>query len=161
MWGSKILILVPQLILVPYLIGTIGEAQYGVYAMMWPLIISIDQLEITLQQGVVKYSAAFLARGEIKKVNKTISSSFMFSLIVAVLICIIIFTTATIGYKDAPSQIGNCLFVVGVMVFHLQQQVTRLAGSEGSFDFDVVFLDQIPHCLFGLTVKSKTIHRCH
>jgi len=77
MWGSRVLLLVPQLILVPYLIGTIGEAGYGIYALIWPLMMSIDQLEITLQQGVVKYSAALLAQNEINKVNQIVSSSFI------------------------------------------------------------------------------------
>jgi O-antigen/teichoic acid export membrane protein len=118
MWGSKVLLLVPQLILVPYLIGTIGEAGYGVYALIWPLMMSIDQLEITLQQGVVKYSAAFLAQDEINKVNKIISSSFVCSLIVAAMLCLSIFTAA-VGYKDSANQIGTSLFVVGVMVLFI------------------------------------------
>ena len=39
LWASQILLLVPQLILVPCLIGTIGEPGYGVYVLVWSLMI--------------------------------------------------------------------------------------------------------------------------
>ena len=35
------LLLFPQLILVPFLIRTIGESGYGVYALVWPLLMFI------------------------------------------------------------------------------------------------------------------------
>jgi O-antigen/teichoic acid export membrane protein len=55
-WASQVLQMVPQVILVPYLIRTIGEAGYGVYVLIWSLLMSVDQLEQSLQQGVIKYS---------------------------------------------------------------------------------------------------------
>ncbi len=69
------LLLVPQLILVPYLIATIGETGYGVYALVWSLLLGIDQLLQSLQSGVVKYSAGFLAEGRIDDVNRVVSSA--------------------------------------------------------------------------------------
>ncbi|MBN1365149.1 MAG: hypothetical protein JW976_10130 [Syntrophaceae bacterium] len=81
-------------------------------------MMSIDQLEMTLQQGVVKYSAAFFAQGEIKKVNQIVSSSFFCSLIIAVLVCLVIFIAA-LGYRGTSSQIGNSLAVIGVMVLFI------------------------------------------
>lgn len=118
MWASRILQLVPQLILVPYLIGTIGESSYGVYALVWSLIMSIDQLERSLQSGVVKYNAGFLAQGRIDEVNGVVSSSFVYSALVAVLACTGILTAATF-YKDRSGQIGPALAVVGIMVLFI------------------------------------------
>jgi O-antigen/teichoic acid export membrane protein len=118
MWATQLLMLVPQVILVPYLIGTIGEVGYGVYALVWALMVSIDQLEKSLQSGVVKYSAAYLAQGLNDEVNKIISSSFVYSLFLAVLACIGIFVAAAF-YNDPSGQIGTALFIVGIMLLFI------------------------------------------
>jgi|GEM_PF-739998 len=84
MWITRAFLIVPQVILVPYLIRTIGEGGYGLYALIWSLLMSVVQLEIALQQGVVKYSAGFLAQGRLDEVKKIVSSSFVYSLLLAV-----------------------------------------------------------------------------
>jgi O-antigen/teichoic acid export membrane protein len=118
MWVTQVLKLVPQLIFVPYLIGTVGEAGYGAYALVWSLLMSIDQMERSLQSGVVKYSAAFLAQGLINDVNKVASSSFVYSIILSVIACAGIILAGEF-YKDPSGQIGIALVVVGVMVLFI------------------------------------------
>jgi len=82
-WASRALQIIPQVILGPFLIRTIGEAGYGVYVLIWSLLMSINDLEQSLQQGVVKYSAAFLAEKRIDEVNRVVSSSFVYSFLLA------------------------------------------------------------------------------
>jgi len=115
MWMSRVLLLVPQVILVPYLIRTIGEGGYGVYAMVWPLMMSIDQMERSLQSGVVKYSAGFLAQGRIEEVSGIVSSTFVYSILLAVLACTGTLAAAAL-YKDPSARLGSALVVVGVLV---------------------------------------------
>ncbi len=115
MWATRLLLLVPQLFLVPYLLGTIGESGYGVYAMVWSLMISIEQLQMSLQQGVVKYSAAFLAQKRIGEVNKVVSSSFVFSILLSVVVCAGLLVVAA-NYDDPSGQTGSTLVAVGIMV---------------------------------------------
>ena len=115
MWLCRILMLVPQMILVPYLIGTIGENGYGIYALVWSLMMSIDQLEMSLQSGVIKYSAGFLAQGRIDEVNRVFCSSFIYSIILAVVACAGTLIAAEY-YKDPSGQIGIALTVVGIMI---------------------------------------------
>lgn len=114
-WITQGLQLIPQLILVPYLIGTIGESGYGVYVLLWSLMVSIDQLENSLQSGVVKYSAGFLAQGRMDEVNKVVSSSFVYSIFLAILTFIGIFIS-TIFYNDPSGQMRPALIVVGIMI---------------------------------------------
>ena len=109
MWATRVFLLVPQLILVPYLIGTIGESGYGVYALVWSLMMSIEQLQLSLQQGVVKYSAGFLAQGRMDEVNKVVSTSFVYSILLAVVACAGTLVAAAF-YKDPTGQIGSTLF---------------------------------------------------
>jgi len=68
-WVTWVFLLVPQVILVPYLIRTIGEAGYGIYALIWSLLMGVDRLEQSLQSDVVKYSAAFFAEKRLDDVN--------------------------------------------------------------------------------------------
>lgn len=118
MWATQVFNLVPQLIFVPYLIGAIGENGYGIYALVWSLMLSIDQLEMSLQQGVVKYSAGFLAQGRMNDVNKVVSSCFIYSILLAVAACAGSLGAATF-YRGSTSQIGTVLVVVGIMVLFI------------------------------------------
>lgn len=115
MWASQILLLFPQFIFVPYLIGTIGEAGYGIYVLVWSLMMSIEQLERSLQSGVVKYSAGFLAQGRMDQVNGVVSSSFVYSILLAVLACTGTLVAAAF-YKAPSNQIAPALVVVGIML---------------------------------------------
>lgn len=118
MWITQGLQLVPQVILVPYLIGAIGESGYGVYVLLWSLIVSIDQLGNSLQSGVVKYSAGFLAQGRINEVNKVVSSSFVYSIFLAILSFIGISVVAIL-WNDPTGQITPVLIVVGIMILFM------------------------------------------
>jgi len=117
-WVCRVLLLVPQLILVPYLIGTIGEDGYGIYALVWSLMMSIDQLEKSLQSGVVKYSAGYLAQKHIDDTNKIISSSFIYSLLLAVIASIVIFSVTPL-FDESSGRIVYSLFVVGIMILFI------------------------------------------
>ncbi len=113
-WASRGLSVIPPLILVPYLIGAIGETSYGVYVLVWSLMMSISQLESSLQSGVTKYSAGFLAHGRMDEVNKVISSSFVYSLFLAILVCAATLVIA-VFYKDPNGQIRSALGIVSIM----------------------------------------------
>ncbi len=117
MWTARILQLIPQLYLVPYLINKIGDSGYGVYALIWSLLLSIETLQRSLQSGVVKYSAAFLAQGKMEEVNKTVSSSFVFSCIMAVVICCTILSICF--FHNNPSEIKTSLIITSVIILFL------------------------------------------
>ena len=84
-WTTRMLRIVPELILVPFLIRSIGESGYGVYALAWSLMVSIEMLEMGLQSGVIKHSAALMAQKRIVEVNKVISTSFVHSIIFGII----------------------------------------------------------------------------
>jgi O-antigen/teichoic acid export membrane protein len=114
-WIGRVFLLFPQLIMVPFLIHTIGDDGYGTYVLIWSLIMAIDQLEKSLQSGVVKYSAAFLAKGRMDQVNKVVSSTFVYSILLGVVACIGILTAAAFGsIRSADLLIP--LAVIGVLV---------------------------------------------
>ena len=118
MWAAQILRLVPQLILVPFLIRTIGETGYGTYTLVWSLMTSIEGLHRSLQSGVVKYGAAFFARDEMEKVNQVVSSSFVYSLLLGVVTCLGILLVSFF-YNRSSSELGSSLIVVSLMVLFI------------------------------------------
>ncbi len=101
MWAARILLLVPQLFLVPYLIATVGEAGYAVYAMIWSLTVSVEHLQLSLQQGVVKYSAALFARGDTSQLNRVVSSSAAYSWALAILMSAIV-AGVSVAWRGSP-----------------------------------------------------------
>jgi len=109
------LVVVPQLILVPYLLGTIGESGYGVYALVWPLLLSVERMHRSLQSGVVKYSAGFIAQHKVEKVNRVFSASFIYSIILGILAAA---GTVAIAhfYQDSTGQINDALRIIAFML---------------------------------------------
>lgn len=118
MWVARVFLLVPQVVLVPYLIGTIGEEGYGLYALIWSLLLSVVNLEIALQQGVVKYGAGYLAQGRLNEVNKVVSSSFVYSMFLAVATCAGM-VLASLLFTNPAEPMRTALFVVGLVVLFL------------------------------------------
>jgi len=114
-WASRVLRMVPRLVMVPFLIRTIGETGYGVYVLIWSLLMAIDQLERSLQSGVVKYSAAFLAEKRIEEVNRVVSSSFIYSILLAILAAAGIFLAAAF-FGNPMGNLAIPLFVLSVLV---------------------------------------------
>lgn len=118
MWAARLLAIVPPLALVPYLLGTIGEAGYGVYALVWPLLMSVEQLQQSLQSGVVKYGAGLLAENRTDDLNRIFSSSFAYGVLIAAVAAAATLTAA--GLYDGPSEaVRMALIVVGIVVLFL------------------------------------------
>ena len=115
-WISRILLLVPQLIMVPYLIQTIGEAGYGVYVLVWSLMMAIAQLQTSLQSGVVKYSAAFLAKEQIEHVNGVVSSTFIYAILLGSIACTAISIPAAF-LAERSHELSTSLFLISALVF--------------------------------------------
>lgn len=84
-WICRLLLILPQLILTPLLLDVIGEEGYGIFVLMWALFLAIDQLEVALQSGMIKYAAALLAEGQQAAVCRLLRTSFAFSLFIGVL----------------------------------------------------------------------------
>lgn len=101
-WACRALLFVPQILLVPFLLSTVGAEGYGVYALILPLFLSLDQLHTSLQQGVVKHSAAYLAQGRMEEASRVVSASFAFSLGLAVLASLGVAAAALAGAGPSP-----------------------------------------------------------
>ena len=74
-WGLRVLRVIPQLFLLPFIIHRLGESLYGIYILAWSIIPVLDLLQGGIASGIVKYSAQFLRNKEIDKVNRILSNA--------------------------------------------------------------------------------------
>jgi len=116
-WGTTVLQMIPPLIMVPFLIKTIGESGYGQYVLIWSLFMAIEQLEISLQSGVIKYGAAFMAEDRTGEVNKVLSSTSAFSLALGALFGLAVAGGAFLHIQHSPEMTASLIMVALVMVF--------------------------------------------
>ena len=117
-WGTTLLRMIPPLIMVPFLIRNIGESGYGEYALLWSLLMAIEQLEISLQSGSIKYGAACIAENRIGDLNKLLSSTFAYSILLAVLSCLAVIVLS-LANSNATEGMKISLQIVGLMMLFL------------------------------------------
>ncbi len=84
-WLCQLLGIGPQLVVVPYLLSTLGESGFGLYALIWSLITAIDRFERSLQSGVVKYGAEYLAKNDTGAIDRLLSSGICYAVILGTL----------------------------------------------------------------------------
>jgi len=116
-WGTTLLQMIPPLVMVPFLIRSLGDSGYGEYALIWSLLMAIEQLEASLQSGGIKYGAAALAQGRIADLNKVLSSTFVFSVILGALAGLAIGLTGLAAFSGSPGMMVSLLIVGGMMLF--------------------------------------------
>ena len=115
-WGTTALQTLPPLILVPFLIRSLGDSGYGQYALIWSLLMAIEQLEVALQSGGIKYGAAYMAQGRTDDLNKVLSSISVFSGGLGLLAGLAIVAAALVGYRGTPEMRTSLIIVALMMV---------------------------------------------
>lgn len=117
-WGTTVLQMIPPLIMVPFLIRSLGDGGYGEYALIWSLLLAIEQLETSLQSGGIKYGAAYLAQGRVDELNKVLSASFVFSLGLGIVSALAVVLAGFAGFGSSRSMTAS-LAIVAVMMMGL------------------------------------------
>ena len=104
-WGiilSYLLILLNTLfgfLVTPYMIGCLGEAEYGVYKTISSLTASLMILDLGLGSTVTRYIAAYKAKGE----DTRISNFVAMSLLQAVVLCVVVGIVTIPVYSSVDS----------------------------------------------------------
>jgi len=117
-WITRFLQIIPQFIIVPFLISHLGDSGYGVYALVWPIMASVDQMGRSLQSGIVKYAAQYLSLQEIERVNRLMSSSVFYSILLGFLA-----STGTIlfsfFYGNRSPEVAASFFIIGGLLLFI------------------------------------------
>ena len=137
-WGiilSYLLILLNTLfgfLVTPYMIGCLGEAEYGVYKTISSLTASLMVLDLGLGSTVTRYIATYKAKGE----DTRISNFVAMSLLQAAILCVVVGIVAIPVYRSVDSAYARTfsleqiqtakillLLMMGNMMIHIIENV--------------------------------------
>lgn len=114
MWAARALNVVPQLILVPFLLSSLGERSYGVYVLVWSLMVGVLQFEQSFQSGVVKISAEFLALERLSSINKVLTSALSISFPLALITCGSLLVASFLIHHEGSESLAVSVAIVAV-----------------------------------------------
>jgi len=88
---KSVVALAALLLITPYILNTIGKDQYGIWALAGVLTAYTQLSDFGISEGVIKYAAEFHADRDYPNLNRLVNTSFVFLLILAISVGIILF----------------------------------------------------------------------
>ena len=67
--------LLPELLLLPFIIHRLGESEYGIYILAWSVYAMLELIQSGISSALVKYSAEFFERNQMEDINKLLTSA--------------------------------------------------------------------------------------
>lgn len=95
------------IILTPFVLHSLGDAQYGVYAILLSVIGILSFLDLGLASASVRFIAEAYAKGNIRQVNKVITTNLMifFAVGIGAIILITLFASQIIMLLKIPTEL--------------------------------------------------------
>jgi len=122
-WSMRVFRLVPELVLLPFLMHRLGTESYGIYVLAWSILPVLALVQDGIGSAVVKYSAEFFGQSKIEHVNKVLSTSCLLLTIIGLISGLLPILVAdfvpsflgTTGQQDSGA-ITFAFYVLGIMV---------------------------------------------
>lgn len=117
---SALVNIVVGLILLPFILHTIGKELYGIYLLVLVLAGYLSIMEIGVGTATVKYISQHLARDEQKEINKLFINSILFYTLIGIIICAFLLLAAffLLGFFKVPEEYlpiaKNALILAGL-----------------------------------------------
>jgi O-antigen/teichoic acid export membrane protein len=86
-WSGVIFSLLSGLLLSPYVIHHLGDARYGIWALVFSLVDYFALVDLGFRSAVVKYAAHYRATGEMDRLEALVSTGFLYFAGAAVVVC--------------------------------------------------------------------------
>jgi O-antigen/teichoic acid export membrane protein/GT2 family glycosyltransferase len=84
---SQIATLIIPFILTPFIISKIGEAQFGIYAVVLGVTTSFGLFDISISSSFIKFISEYYNKKDYGNLNNTINTGFIFYLLFSVFFC--------------------------------------------------------------------------
>lgn len=78
MWGSTLASVLPQFIIMPFLLKHIGPEKYGIFALIWSLRYVLMWAKESMANAIIKYCAEPLSDNHANKVNGIFSTTMVY-----------------------------------------------------------------------------------
>lgn len=103
---------------IPIILGFLGTSRYGLFILLVSLVNYLSLLDFGIGAAVVKFVSQYQAQGSFENLKKTISSAFIFFLIVSFLVSILLFFS-TDFLVEAVFKLDLELRTEAIAFFHL------------------------------------------
>lgn len=126
---SQIATLVIPFILTPYIISKIGEAQFGIYAVVLGVTTSFGLFDISISSSFIKFISEYYNKKEYDNLNNTINTGFMFYLAFAVIFCLLgyLFRDWLLSLVNIPPELhqtGMNVLNIALLLFFVSNAFT-------------------------------------
>ena len=138
-WVAYAIQVVVTFFLTPFILSEIGDARYGVWAIVVSITGYYGLLDLGLRAGITQYITRYLACGDVDRMNKAASSGL--ALHVGCAICVLLVTLVTVA--AAPSFLS--------FSGELETRSRLVRCSCGMFDGNAVFAVSLLGCVGGQT----------
>ena len=126
---SQIATLIIPFILTPFIISKIGEAQFGIYAVVLGITMSFGLFDISISSSFIKFISEYYNKKDIENLNNTINTGFVFYLIFSVLFCLLgyVFKDWILSLINIPPDlyiVGRNVFDIALLLFFISNAFT-------------------------------------
>jgi len=126
---SQIATLVIPFILTPYIISKIGEAQFGIYAVVLGVTTSFGLFDISISSSFIKFISEYYNKKDYKSLNNTINTGFIFYLAFSVIFCFLgyLFRDKLLSLINIPPdlyQVGMNVLNIALLLFFVSNAFT-------------------------------------
>lgn len=122
-WVTRLLAVIPQLIILPFVLHRLGEHAYGIYVLAWSLLQVLELAQQGMSSALIKYGSAYLAQDRVNDVNRVVGMACVYSFIVGLIgFCGIVVWTRyfphyikVVGAEQSDAALF-CFTTIGIMV---------------------------------------------
>lgn len=103
----------------PYILNTLGRAEYGVYTLVWSIVNYLTVLDLGFSNSIIRYASKYRAEGDKEKESRLYGTFFciyIFIAIVALVACKVIgvhFGSFAKGLTDSEVSVAAKLVTIG------------------------------------------------
>src|SRR5690606_12780575 len=123
-YAAQILGFIFPFFLTPFIISTIGEVQFGIYALVMGFSGTFALFDLSISSSFIKFISEDYNKNQKEKLNETISTGLIFYIIFSIIICIVgfAFTKPLVSLLNIPpnlEEISLLAFRISILIFFI------------------------------------------
>jgi O-antigen/teichoic acid export membrane protein/GT2 family glycosyltransferase len=129
------------LFLTPFIVTTIGEVQFGIYALVLGFSGTFTLLDLSISSSFIKFISEDYNKKNYEQLNHTISTGLIFYLIFSTIVCVggFIFARPLVGLLNIPPHLQE----ISLFAFHISIVIFFITNVFGIFNSVLVSLQKM------------------
>lgn len=140
-FAAQILGFIFPFFLTPFIIATIGEVQFGIYAIVMGFSGTFALFDLSISSSFVKFISEDYNKKQTEKLNQTISTGLFFYIIFSIIICVIgfAFTKPLVSLLNIPADLEE----VSLFAFRISILIFFITNAFGIFNSILISLQKM------------------